>query len=96
MVQERLRVTGATLKDVKAVKMTGLTGVVSEAIQRLRIREVQASAAYRKLLTVTVFLCVSSIKLPWINCRSTHANAATQLLRRSILHLSLPSPCTQL
>ncbi|KIW14386.1 hypothetical protein PV08_07168 [Exophiala spinifera] len=62
-VQERLRVTGATLNVVKTVKMAGLDGVVSEAIQRLRVREIQSSAVYRKLLTVTVFLSLAPMNL---------------------------------
>lgn len=57
-VQERLRVTTAVLKDIKAVKMAGLSGIVSEMIQGLRIREVQASSVYRKLLTITILLCM--------------------------------------
>lgn len=56
-VQDRLRVTSAMLSDMKAVKMLGLSGVMSEIIQSLRRTEIKTSKAYRKLLIAMLLLC---------------------------------------
>ena len=50
----------AVLKDMKAVKMLGLSGVLSDVIQSLRAREVKASTAFRKLMIVMLLLCKSA------------------------------------
>ncbi|KIX01229.1 uncharacterized protein Z518_08954 [Rhinocladiella mackenziei CBS 650.93] len=62
-VQERLRVTSTMLRDMKAVKMTGLSGVMFDIIQSLRMGEIKTSRAYRKLLTAMVFLSLTPINL---------------------------------
>ncbi|KAK6074134.1 ABC transporter [Seiridium cupressi] len=55
-VQERLRVTSAMLDDMKAVKMLGLSTVMSNIVHGLRKAEVQTSRGYRKLLVWTLLL----------------------------------------
>lgn len=62
-VQERLKITSAMLDDIKAVKMLGLTSVMSDIIQKLRQVEMKTSRVYRKLLVWNVLLC----KMP-IHC----------------------------
>ena len=56
-VQDRLRVTSNMLDDMKAVKMLGLSTIISNTIQRLRRVEIQTSKVYRKLLVWNVLLC---------------------------------------
>lgn len=56
-VQERLRITSTMLDDMKAVKMLGLSTVMSDMIQKLRKVEIQTSKVYRKLLVWNVLLC---------------------------------------
>ena len=56
-VQERLRATSSMLGDMKAIKMLGLTPVMSVVIQNLRKTEVTSSERYRKLLIVKLLLC---------------------------------------
>ena len=56
-VQERLRITSTMLDDMKAVKMLGLSTVMSNMIQKLRKVEIQTSKVYRKLLVWNVLLC---------------------------------------
>lgn len=56
-VQERLRATNSILDNIKAVKMLGLMGVMSDAVQNLRLDEIRTSAAFRKLLIVMLLLC---------------------------------------
>lgn len=56
-VQERLRVTSNVLDDMKAVKMLGISTVMSDMIQKLRQVEIQTSKVYRKLLVWNVLLC---------------------------------------
>ncbi|KAK9802300.1 putative ABC transporter [Seiridium cardinale] len=67
-VQERLRVTSAMLDDMKAVKMLGLSTVMSNIIHGLRKAEVQTSRGYRKLLVWTLLLS---------NCPTNVAPVAT-------------------
>lgn len=62
-VQERLRITSTMLDDMKAVKMLGLSTVMSDIIQKLRQVEIQTSKVYRKLLVWNVLLCKTPIRL---------------------------------
>ncbi|KAK2883394.1 hypothetical protein FQN49_000034 [Arthroderma sp. PD_2] len=55
-VQERLRITSAMLDNMKAVKMLGLSTMMSDIIQNLRRVEMQTSKVYRKLLVWNVLL----------------------------------------
>lgn len=63
-VQERLRVTSTMLDDMKAVKMLGLSTVMSDMIQKLRNVEIQTSKVYRKLLVWNVLLCKMPVDWP--------------------------------
>ncbi|KAF5671237.1 ABC transporter [Fusarium heterosporum] len=51
-VQERLRVTTAMLENMKAVKMLGLSDVMSSIIDKARKNEIASSAAFRKILVL--------------------------------------------
>lgn len=64
-VQERLRVTTILLGEMKAVKMLGLTQVMSTVVQGLRVNEIKTSKAYRKLLVIIILLCTSKTKFRW-------------------------------
>ncbi|KAI1080070.1 ABC transporter [Whalleya microplaca] len=55
-VQERLQITSTMLDDMKAVKMLGLSSVMSDIIQTLRQVEIQTSKVYRKLIVWNVLL----------------------------------------
>jgi ATP-binding cassette subfamily C (CFTR/MRP) protein 1 len=57
-VQERLRVTSTLLDDIKAVKMLGLTKVMSNIVTSLRADEIKTSKVFRKLLVLTLLLCM--------------------------------------
>lgn len=63
-VQERLRITSTMLDDMKAVKMLGLSTVMSDMIQKLRKVEIQTSKVYRKLLVWNVLLCKMPVDWP--------------------------------
>ncbi len=63
-VQERLRITSTMLDDMKAVKMLGLSTVMSNMIQKLRKVEIQTSKIYRKLLVWNVLLCKMPVRCP--------------------------------
>ncbi|GKT41790.1 ABC transporter atnG [Colletotrichum spaethianum] len=56
-IQERLRATTSMLGEIKAVKMLGLTEVMSNKIQSLREEEINTSKSFRKLLVATLLLC---------------------------------------
>ncbi|TQN65415.1 ABC transporter atnG [Colletotrichum shisoi] len=62
-IQERLRVTTTVLGEMKAVKMLGLTDVMSTTIQRLRTDEINTSKSFRKLLVATLLLSLTPINL---------------------------------
>lgn len=64
-VQERLRIISTMLDDMKAVKMLGLSAVMSDMIQKLRQVEIQTSKIYRKLLVWNVLLCKMPICCPY-------------------------------
>jgi ATP-binding cassette subfamily C (CFTR/MRP) protein 1 len=56
-IQERLQVTSSLLGDIKAVKMLGLTQVMSSLVQKLRVDEINTSKSFRKLLVTTLLFC---------------------------------------
>ncbi|KAI8306537.1 ABC transporter atnG [Colletotrichum sp. SAR11_59] len=62
-IQERLRVITIVLGEMKAVKMLGLTDVMSTTIQRLRTNEINTSKSFRKLLVATLLLSLTPINL---------------------------------
>ncbi|KAH7165351.1 ABC transporter [Dactylonectria macrodidyma] len=62
-VQERIRITTTMLGDMKAVKMLGLTSIMSTVIQKLRRDEIETSKGFRKLLTVRLVLSNSILNL---------------------------------
>lgn len=57
MVQERLRSTTKMLGNIKAVKMLGLSDIMSKVIGQLRADEIRISRGFRVLLVVRVVLC---------------------------------------
>lgn len=63
-IQERLKVTTAMLGEMKAVKMLGLTQVMSNGVQKLRTDEINTSKSFRKLLVATLLLCKPSSQSP--------------------------------
>lgn len=55
--QRRISNTANALKNLKAVKMTGLAGIVSKTMADFRDAEIKSSNMYRGLLIVVVALC---------------------------------------
>lgn len=45
------------LDDMKAVKMLGLSGVMSDIVQGLRRSEIEKSEIYRRLMSWNIGLC---------------------------------------
>lgn len=75
-VQERLKITSTMLDDMKAVKMLGLSAIMSDMIQKLRQVEIQTSKVYRKLLVWNVLLCkLLSLTKPDLSTKSLQRNA---------------------
>ena len=60
-VQERLRVTSHVLDNIKSIKMSGLTAIMTSAIEKLRSDEVTTSEGYRTVLVVMLLLCTCCI-----------------------------------
>lgn len=62
---------------MKAVKMLGLTGVMSNTIQNLRKDEIETSKTFRKLLVATLMLCKMSswtkVALEWLIRETQHS-----------------------
>lgn len=56
-VEKRVAVTYSMLRDMKSVKMLGLTDVFLGLITKLRVAELKTSTRFRKLLIWTVLLC---------------------------------------
>lgn len=53
-IERRITATTAMLGSMKGVKMTGLTEVLREDLQQLRVRELDISKKFRKLLIWTM------------------------------------------
>ncbi len=58
-IEKRIAATAAMLNSMKGVKMCGLTDVLRQDLQRLRVEELDISKKFRKLLIWTMALCTS-------------------------------------
>lgn len=58
-IERRIAATAAMLSSMKGVKMCGLTDVLREDLQRLRIDELEISKKFRRLLIWTMLFCQS-------------------------------------
>lgn len=54
-VQKRVGVTSSALGNMKGLKLMGMTNIVSSDIQNLRVRELDLSKKFRRLIV-------------WMNC----------------------------
>ena len=72
-IERRIAATNAMLNSMKGVKMGGLTEVLRDDLQRLRIDELNISKKFRKLLIWTMGLCKSQILLRLIRILMTYS-----------------------
>lgn len=64
-IERRIAATNAMLNSMKGVKMCGLTDVLREDLQQLRVDELNISKKFRKLLIWTMGFCrYSALHLP--------------------------------
>jgi hypothetical protein len=56
-IERRIAATSAMLDAMKGVKMCGLTDLLREDLQRLRVDELNISKKFRKLLIWTMMIC---------------------------------------
>jgi ATP-binding cassette subfamily C (CFTR/MRP) protein 1 len=56
-IERRIAATSAMLESMKGVKMCGLTDVLREDLQRLRVDEMEISKKFRKLMIWTMMIC---------------------------------------
>jgi ATP-binding cassette subfamily C (CFTR/MRP) protein 1 len=56
-IERRIAATSAMLESMKGVKMCGLTDVLREDLQRLRVDELDISKKFRKLMIWTMMIC---------------------------------------
>lgn len=56
-IERRIAATSAMLNSMKGVKMCGLTDVLRDDLQRLRVEELDISKKFRRLLIWTMLLC---------------------------------------
>ncbi|KAL4876404.1 P-loop containing nucleoside triphosphate hydrolase protein [Aspergillus karnatakaensis] len=59
-IQTRVDITAAVLGSMKEVKMLGLSDVVANMIQNLRVKELDLSKQYRILLTIQTFIAMNT------------------------------------
>ena len=62
-VEERIKITANILGDMRAVQMLGLNEKMESIIQGLRQIEIRTSEAFRKIVIVQVFFCMSQLTL---------------------------------
>jgi ATP-binding cassette subfamily C (CFTR/MRP) protein 1 len=67
-IERRIAATNSMLNSMKGVKMGGLTEVLRDDLQRLRIEELNISKKFRKLLIWTMGLCELCSPDGSINC----------------------------
>lgn len=60
-IERRIAATNAMLNSMKGVKMGGLTEVLRDDLQQLRVDELNISKKFRKLLIWTMGFCELSI-----------------------------------
>ena len=63
-IERRIAATTSMLSSMKGVKMCGLTDVLRDDLQQLRIDELNISKKFRKLLIVTMGFCKYSNETP--------------------------------
>ena len=56
-IERRIAATTSMLSSMKGVKMSGLTEVLHEDLQSLRVQELEISKKFRKLLIWTMAFC---------------------------------------
>lgn len=56
-IERRISATSAMLNSMKGVKMCGLTDVLRDDLQQLRVDELDISKKFRRLLIWTMFFC---------------------------------------
>ena len=61
-VEERLVTTSNMLKDIRAVKMLGVSDRMFDIISRFRQVEITKSKKFRKILVAEIFFC----KIDWL------------------------------
>ncbi|KAL6228992.1 hypothetical protein BDW75DRAFT_246137 [Aspergillus navahoensis] len=59
-IQTRVDVTAAVLASMKEVKMLGLSDVVAHMVQNLRVKELDLSKQYRRLLVIQTFIAMNT------------------------------------
>jgi ATP-binding cassette subfamily C (CFTR/MRP) protein 1 len=59
-IERRIAATNSMLNSMKGVKMGGLTEVLRDDLQKLRVDELNISKKFRKLLIWTMGFCKSS------------------------------------
>ncbi|KAJ5511325.1 ABC transporter integral membrane type 1 [Penicillium expansum] len=59
-IQTRVDVTASVLASMKEVKMLGLSDIVANMIQKLRITELDLSKQYRRLLAIQTFIAMNT------------------------------------
>jgi ATP-binding cassette subfamily C (CFTR/MRP) protein 1 len=67
-IERRIAATNSMLNSMKGVKMGGLTEVLRDDLQRLRVEELNISKKFRKLLIWTMGFCESCFSEVSINC----------------------------
>jgi hypothetical protein len=91
-IERRIAATGAMLDSMKGVKMCGLTDVLRDDLQRLRVDELEISKKFRKLLIWTMMIC----KFAPQKCRSVLLICCSLRFADSVAHPCLHgvlSPC---
>lgn len=71
-VQKRVGVTSSALGNMKGLKLMGMTDIVSSDIQNLRVKELDLSKKFRKLIV-------------WMNCICTFPISANSARTREYL-----------
>lgn len=55
-VQKRVSLTATVITSMKSLKLSGLSGTITDFVQKLRVEEIAAGARFRKITIIAAFL----------------------------------------
>lgn len=97
-VQKRVSLTATVITSMKSLKLSGLSGTITDFVQKLRVEEIAAGARFRKITIIAAFLGFAPMLLgPPLTFALTQKTLNVSRTFTSLSYLTLLlSPLTQI
>jgi len=97
-VQKRVSLTATVITSMKSLKLSGLSGTITDFVQQLRVEEIAAGARFRKITIIAAFLGFAPMLLgPPLTFAFTQKTLNVSRTFTSLSYLTLLlSPLTQI